>query len=574
MKKRLKRLSQWKKPLGIIAFFLFFSILMTWPLVIKASDHLWTRGDTDLAVFILDHTSQKLLSLDLGNYFNAPFFYPLKNTIAFSEHLFIQTLLGLPVYAFTHNPILTFNFVIFLTFLMSGIFMYMLVYYLTGSMTGALIAGFIYAFLPYRINGPRLGILTWQFFPLVILYFEKFLKSNSVKDLIIFLFASAFQALSMWYYLIIFAVFFFFYFLSRTIQLRGSYFKKLNWKILLIIFLFVVGFSGILFWLAKPYFEIKKDYEVVNSLEGVYIDSLSAASFLNPGPNNFVYGSYFEDFIQSNSGKVAREMRKYKIIGKGVKTKRVKVLFPGFIAIFLTGVGFVSFLNKKKKRAIIIAVLFSAIGCLIFSLGPYFFWRDRMILLPYYWLRKVPGVAALRSSFRFIVILYLALPIFAGLGIKKIKKRDKFGKIIVLIFLFLLALEYFVIPSYEKIVLHEHLVYQKLASEENKFTVLELPIDLRKNYSYFIPATVHNKNLVNGYSGFTPDDYKNITSLISNEFPSDNTLNLVKEMGVKYVIIHNEEMGSKNDKLMRNIEKKDNLEIVEVYPEITLVEVK
>ena len=81
-----------------------------------------------------------------------PIFTPTADTLAFSEHLLGISVIATPLAWVTGNPLAAYNLTLLLTFPLSGIAMYALVFRLARSVPGAFVAGLAFAFAPYRIS--------------------------------------------------------------------------------------------------------------------------------------------------------------------------------------------------------------------------------------------------------------------------------------------------------------------------------------------------------------------------------------------------------------------------------------
>src|SRR5512145_1531029 len=107
------------------AYFLLASLFFTWPLLPRMARALSSSPDSLLNAWALSW-SFHILPRDPLSLFDANIFFPRPETLAYSEHLFGITLVTWPVYAATKNLALTYNTAVFLSFLLSGIGMYLL----------------------------------------------------------------------------------------------------------------------------------------------------------------------------------------------------------------------------------------------------------------------------------------------------------------------------------------------------------------------------------------------------------------------------------------------------------------
>jgi hypothetical protein len=185
----------------ILLFFTLITLGLTHPLVFNITHAIpgdW--GDPLLNTWILAWDIHKITSNPMG-FWDANIFYPHSNTLAYSEHLFASALLALPIMVIAKNPILAYNFVFFLSFILSGFGMYLLVYYLTRNRWAGLIAGTIFAFTPYRFSHlGHLQILTTQWMPYTFLYMHKLFDDTNSKIshyLVCFIFFKYYRAVIM-----------------------------------------------------------------------------------------------------------------------------------------------------------------------------------------------------------------------------------------------------------------------------------------------------------------------------------------------------------------------------------------
>jgi len=106
----------------VVFLYIFLTILLTFPLILHMDTYL-DLGDPALNTWILAWDVHSLTT-DPLNLFNTNIFYPFKNTLAFSEHLIADMLVAFPVILITHNPILAYNSILFLSFVLSGLGMF------------------------------------------------------------------------------------------------------------------------------------------------------------------------------------------------------------------------------------------------------------------------------------------------------------------------------------------------------------------------------------------------------------------------------------------------------------------
>src|SRR5688572_27283965 len=92
------------------------AVVTTWPLALRPAAYLGAPvgpGDPFLNLWILGWGMQAFVSdpasILTGRVFDANIFYPAGNTLAYSDHLLLQSGLLAPLYAATGNVVLCYN---------------------------------------------------------------------------------------------------------------------------------------------------------------------------------------------------------------------------------------------------------------------------------------------------------------------------------------------------------------------------------------------------------------------------------------------------------------------------------
>jgi len=77
----------------VLLFFILLSIIMLWPLPLHMADAFVSHVDPLLNTWIFDWDTYQLFK-DPLHLFDANIFFPLKNTLAFSEHMIVLSLIA------------------------------------------------------------------------------------------------------------------------------------------------------------------------------------------------------------------------------------------------------------------------------------------------------------------------------------------------------------------------------------------------------------------------------------------------------------------------------------------------
>src|SRR5215475_14639545 len=105
---------------GTLALFVALAILHTWPLAsapgtLSRNDN----GDFILHEWIMAWVSHQVVTNPL-HLFDANIFYPERYTLAYSDHLFVQSMMGAPLLWFGASPVLVLNLVLMAGFALTG----------------------------------------------------------------------------------------------------------------------------------------------------------------------------------------------------------------------------------------------------------------------------------------------------------------------------------------------------------------------------------------------------------------------------------------------------------------------
>ncbi len=165
---RLLRIAIVRELLVILAF-CFFTATLTWPYVTKLRDVVVDTGDPYLIAWIMWWDYHQTFT-DPLHLFHANVFYPLKYTLAFSEHTYGIALFFFPLYAIGMTPLSVHAIVLFVGFAVSGYGAFRLGRSLTHSTAIGWIAGIVFAFVPYRFN--MMSQAPYLFSPWMPLVFE------------------------------------------------------------------------------------------------------------------------------------------------------------------------------------------------------------------------------------------------------------------------------------------------------------------------------------------------------------------------------------------------------------------
>ncbi len=594
-----------KRRLIVFGLCTALTLLMTYPLVFHLGSRVRDPGDPLLNSWILSWNIHKITRLDFHRYFDANIFYPQRRTLAYSEHLFPQSLAAMPVWLVSKNPVLAHNLVFLLAFITSALGLYALARYLVKNNFAAFVAGLIYAFSPFMFaHLSQIQVATAAGIPLALLYLHKFFESNRRRDILLFAFFYVFQFLANGYYGMYLSLFSGLLIVFWTIS--GKKYGNRRFWINLGLFLLIA------FVCVGPFLH---QYVLVRKEMGFAREpglAASIRSYLATAPINRLYGRITAPFLRpegelfpglaalalavfgflgilrlrrtgnvsqktetsmSPTVRIIRRMILACIVGVGVLCVLITVT-GGWEVSFGQGLKFKAhgltnpvlilcvlaaarwFLGKKyqprrsnslEEQGVLWAYSGIFFLALLFSLGsqgPY------MFLYKY-----VPGFNGLRVPSRFHIFVMLSLAIFAAFGIKKLlSSGGRLKKFLVKVLTILVILvEYASMPlPLQKVPVKKQIpeVYQWLAAKKDEPVIVELPLPSAEKgvgsteclRVYF--SAYHWKKMVNGYSGYFPQIYDELCRRWQDLPVAQNIADL-QTLGVDLIIVHTADLNRK-----------------------------
>ncbi len=193
---------EWARHLGALTLFTLLTAVMAFPLV-RDPVTSTAGGEGDNAFCIRQFWWMKHAIVDLGiSPFRDPTtYYPVGHAVTNGELFPATTFPAIPI-TMLWGPVVAYNVTLLLTFVLTGFGTYLWTNRLTGSTGGAIVAGIVAAFLPYRfahVHG-HLHMVSTHWVPFAFLAFDRFLDRKSAARAAVFGVCAAMVALSSWYY--------------------------------------------------------------------------------------------------------------------------------------------------------------------------------------------------------------------------------------------------------------------------------------------------------------------------------------------------------------------------------------
>ena len=491
--------------LGVAVLFIGLTVVMTWPQALRLSTHVYDSDDPLLSIWRISWIAH-IIPESPADLLNGNIFHPEKRTLAYTDSVLLEGLAGAPLIWSGVSRVTTYNLLLLFLMALSGWAMWRYALYLTGHSPAAILAGIIFAFVPFRFDHlHHLELQATIFLPLTLLLpradARHRLTARCVADDGVLCCASVFVHLL--------------FGLSchraradrRSAPLadarrgaRADAFARLPRPT--IAALAVVAPYGLAYAQNRATLGERLDKDIL-------LYSATLSNYLATTAFNTVHGGWSAHFGQSE-----------------------RFLFPGVIAIVMAGLGVTMF---DRRRATIAAL--GVIGFVIsLGLNSPFYDPLRAVVFPY---------RGLRAPARASILVYLALAALAAYGWTRVMRGRsmRVTTVATIAVASLLLLEFrTTLDRWLTVPERPAEVYQWLATQPRS-VVAEIPFAQSDRLHeihdglYMFNSTWHWQPIVNGYSGFFPKTFMDLAEQTSS-FPDDRSIAYLKQRGVDLLVIH------------------------------------
>ena len=574
----------WREQVLILFLFILLSIVSTYPLIFRLRSYVYAKGGDALwgvwAFWWARYAHLNGFSFNFCTLINSPFGVDFRQLPFSVGGVFISK--WLPVLT---GEIFAYNFLVFISFPLTAIITYYLVFYFTKNRMAGVISGLIYAFSPYHFihASQHWDLAHIQWIPLFFLALFNLDERRTYGSAILAALAFSLVFLSNYYYGYFVTIFTGVFILWRVgqavrekklssnrvieqssaqesrIQDQGS--KYSLGKTLRVVF--VAGAVALAIILPAIYPVLKivfspKTEAIVSlgyerSFSGLFTYSAQFFHYLIPSGDNPFIGSFTQNFIKVYHpveqtlylGWVGIILSIVAVGGWRRRNRERRLQAPGCRpqAIELSSNRDTQDQGSRIQRGVSF-FLFAGIVALIFSHAP---WTDIgpfRIFFPSYFLYKIAPM--FRCYARFGILVMLSVSVLAGIGLasilQKIETPQKRGVLTAIVVL-LVFIEFApALPAPMVNAASPPPVYEWLASQTGDFTIAEYPLE--NDSEYFFWQRIHQKRLVNGALPGTYADRirKEIFDILKPETPG-----ILKYLGAKYVIFHPEKYAKSKE---------------------------
>ncbi|RKY27422.1 MAG: hypothetical protein DRP61_04240 [Candidatus Omnitrophota bacterium] len=543
-----------KKHLLIIIIYSLVTAGFTWPLILnlnKATPSIipfypqYKNMTDEYSEIWVTWQLKKTVEKKENFFLVKEIFYPLGANFVLADHTLVQSLLVSPVLFLLKNPVVAYNLIILLSCLLTSYASFLLIYYLTKNKEASFLGGLIVSFSSIRIAhilAAHIGIFSWEWAILFILYFLKIFKEGKPTYFLIGAFFFFLNTLTS-YYLSVFLTIFIFLWLLTQPKIE-NFFKIVKLVGIITIFHLPLFFL-ILKAINQGYFPQEK-YVFKMS----YFYGADLLGFFVPPFFHSLFKNLVEGFYKNLSGNAWEH-----------------TTYIGYTVLFLALFSLFKFKkNREVKKFAIMAFIFLilSLGAVLWIGGRPVVVKNNLLYLPQYLFKFIPIFNNVRLPSRFTIMGVIFLTILSCYTLKYFFENSKRKKMIFTIILSSVFLENLTIPLPLNKELNIPPIYTKIAKENEDFTILEVPFCLASGVkalgsywtSFQFYQTIHKKNILGGNLGRIPEfvykyyqkipltssliklQKKKSLSLQEIEKDKKNIAKTLAFLNLRYVIIH------------------------------------
>lgn len=468
----------------------------------------------------------------------APFGFDLGQ----GEPTLVNTLPGV-IFGTLTNDVVSYNLLILLSFVVSGVGAYLLVRELTANRGAALLASVVFAFAPYHMAqiAGHLQLAGIGWIALSFYFLERSLKTRTIKNGALLGLMLSLTALSAWYYAYMVGLGLALYAIVRLLMEQrkqaddttkppklADYVKPL--LATAAVFLLLGGVAAI------PSLRLWAQGDLTHSAKAADEHSASPLDYIIPNQLQPVWG---EPFMRAHAQQNIIESN----------------LYLGIVAVAIIAVGWIS--RRKAKLASVrasAAWVTLMLVAIILSLGLTLHGPEGQVqfsfgALPlpgqllFDWL---PFYSSMRAYARFGVLVALAIAVLVGISWRYITQaqtmqgKGRFNsRQLTLIALTFLLIDLWTAPySWGASPVGPSDTARFLQTQPEPGLVMQMPLTASQSGPLLFQETYYGegKPIAYGYDTFEPKAWKDARPALEN-FPEDASLDVLTQWGVRYVIV-------------------------------------
>ena len=444
--------------------------------------------------------------------YDANIYYPHEKSFTFTESLLPQALQAVPIRMAGGSPLLAHNLVLLLSFPLCGLGAYLLARELSGSRTGAFIAGLGFTSCAYRFDHlVHIQSLSIQWLPLALLYLLKATRTGRPAHFLALAVFALLQALSSGYYAVLLVPA-----LGIPLAQAGRDPARRRGAMRAAA---VLGCAAIVTFLTLlPAWRAQREHGLHRSRAEAIHWSARWRSYLEPGR----YAAWPH----------LRALQRW--------SHDSEPLSPGLaiLVLALPGLG-----QTRRSEPARLSAMLAAAGLLL-SLGPEIHVGPWTFPGPYEALRLLPGAAALRTPSRLGILAVLGLDLLAAIGWARVAPHLGRPRPLAAAVACLAVAELW--PAGLRGSIREvppPPATARWLATAPRGPVLELPSSEDGGDALYVYwSTAHWQPMVNGWGAFVPSDDAGLRPL-GGRWPTPYVAGVFRKAGIRYVVVHGDRVS-------------------------------
>ena len=494
---------RWWRRGAVTGLFTVLTAIMTWPQPLVLTTHAVGHHDVFFNLWRLRWVAHALISSPT-RLFDGNVFYPERLVLTLSDAMLVEGVVAAPLFWIGLPPVLVHNLVLLAAIVASAVGMFVLARHLSGSRAGAVVAGIVFAFAPYRFEHYMHMELQWAvWLPWAFWALQRTIETGAKKFGAL---TGAFIALQM--------------------------LSSIYYGVFLAVLLPIVAICQLIARARRDAVGILQSLAV-----GAVIAACAAALYAMPYQRTSArvgdrdsaevtaYSAKPKDYLTATSSNL--------LYGERSRGQPERRLFPGFVAPVLALVG----LLLVMPRPAMIAYVIGGVVAFELSLGMYGWVYPGLY-------EHVGLFQSLRAPARASIFCLLFLGVLAAHGVAVLGAAAKppVASMLAPLVIALLLAEYWVAPIGLVPYSNQPSPLYSWLSQQPAAVIAEFPMPTPSSlpgrdplYAYM--STFHWKPLLNGYSGYYPRSYLEGLAVLA-KFPDRPALLRLRDYGVTHVVVH------------------------------------
>lgn len=489
-----------RRPLfGAIALLTALTVITTWPQALHLTTSIPNHDDPLFSIWRLAWVAHALAH-DPSHLFDANIFYPHLRTLAYSDAMLFEGVVAAPLLWAGLSPVLVYNLMFFAAIISSGVGMFVLAKYLTGDIRAALVSAVVFTLAPYRIEHFVHLELQWTVWMPLALWALHRTFDEGRRDL------GALTGFFLWLQIV--SCVYYGAFLGVMVGALAALLMATRpeqaRRAIGPLCIGAIVAAALTLPYALPYLAATR--ELGPRPEGdVLTFSAEWASYLAAPHQNWLWGWTAGGFRGNE-----------------------RHLFPGVmpVALALTAIAW----RPRRMVWIYLALTVLAVELSLGLNGALYRWLyDHLFVF-----------RGFRAPARFAILGCCAMSVLAGFGFLFLEQRLLAGRpaqrLLLAAMLVAIGLESGSSPlplaPQSTVVPPLYRFLQRTPPT----VIIEFPMDVY-GPTYMFWSTYHWHRLVNGYSGYIPEDVLHTAELMAS-FPDDESLERLTALNVQYVLVH------------------------------------